>query len=665
MIKASMSEESASPSFVNEVEGVKPPLSPAKGGEGHVTNLSRRSTAGRSHLTISRTSSPGVTGNGDEPPYWAITRESGCVPALIVALKFAPDGEPIWWGGRFPQPLEAYEDLLDDLPKVLAQSGELDKRIEMLPPLDLYASNLQKSQILGEIIKSTGQGHSDSCTASVRLDLEYRQGFVCRGHVQRERAFAIFAFLANAFVFSRRNPPSNAPIILPAKISVPLKRLSVSVGRRPITDYACSVLNNWILKDPHGDFTLENIHVPRTFTGLEAEEWFFAIHAVIEHRGGLALINMKRARGEIEEFFIQRKLHLGEDREASKRAVALQRLLGHSKQFSVGAAPSSGTSSPSSEHAAAKRTTFDDLTTEKAQAVCQYLEEIEKSLEGIYETMKRLPERCPPEVFYFKIRQWVSSWPDSGVIYETYCNCGFDESKSLMTPEKFSGASGAQSSLLPSIDGFLGIAYGHKQNVEATPIEARTDLGAFIRQLKSFRFSMPVVHRELVERFESHGSLNEFIAALEEHYLKMSTSQSSSIDREKVALLQQTLADVKIRYNACIQQLTLFRKTHMDFAVRFIKGMAPKRPDAPAQASIKGTGGSDFAKHLNQHITDTKRSLYEVAGGHSQANVVTPSLSLGGSSAGGGSVTPKFSLLPTNSEKLEVKPFAIDTSKEE
>src|SRR5207244_1576023 len=131
--------------------------------------------------------------------------------------------------------------------------------------------------------------------------------------------------------------------------------------------------------------------------------------------------------------------------------------------FSVGstaAGAGSSSTSPVSEHHPAAAKSFEEVATEKAQAVARHLLGLEESLKHVYETMKRLPDKCPADVFFDKIRPWVASWPDPGVVYATFCNCGFEEQRGGLLPEKYAGASGAQSSLLPSIDGFLGIAYG-------------------------------------------------------------------------------------------------------------------------------------------------------------------------------------------------------------
>jgi hypothetical protein len=179
--------------------------------------------------------------------------------------------------------------------------------------------------------------------------------------------------------------------------------------------------------------------------------------------------------------------------------------------------------------------------------------------------------------------------------------------------------------------------------MDSTPEVARTDLGAFIRQLKSFRLSMPPQHRDLVARFESQGNLPEFIAALEEHVLKLNTTKPI------VAQLKEQLANVKTRFNQCIETLTAFRKIHMDFAVKYIKTMALKRTDA-GQAGVKGTGGSDYAKHLGQHITDTRKSLYMV---HPQV-LPSPSLQLQSSSSSAGNVSPRLALGSSTGESSAV-----------
>ena len=161
-----------------------------------------------------------------------------------------------------------------------------------------------------------------------------------------------------------------------------------------------------------------------------------------------------------------------------------------------------------------------------------------------------------------------------------------------------------------SIDGFLGIAYGQRVGgAEPTTESARTDLGAFIRQLRKFRLSMPPPHREMVNLFESEGNCRQFIAKVEE-----------LINQAEDGQLDSLLIQLKVAYNECIENLVLFRRVHTEFATNYIKKMAATSSQVEGEgltthsspAALKGTGGSDFATHLSRHVADTRKSLYAI-----------------------------------------------------
>ena len=507
--------------------------------------------------------------------YWEITELSGCTPSLQVALQTKEDGTALWWGGRFGSPLDVFEDCVDNLPQLIHEQ-KLDKALENLPNLELFASSHQQLSLKTEFENATF-GHSSTCFCS--QDGNTVTVFL-QNDVQRERAFALFSFIANAYVFSRPKTNSNLPISLPAKIAEPLNRLANHIGRKPIVDYACCVLNNWTLKDARKPFCLENIEPIRTFTGDFAEKWFYMVHAVIEHQGGRALHNMIAGKESINDFLSFAQLP------STEAGLALLKIRQHVANYTMEAVKESP------KQLAGRSFDFELEATRVTTSVVHNLQELYKSLEEILKTMKRLEDNCPPMNFYHDIRPWLSSWPDKGIIYQTYCDCSYEKKKrpDLMEPKKFSGASGAQSSLLPCIDAFLGIAY-------KTSSKARTELGAFIRQLEAFRQSMPPSHRKLIGDFENKKNVRDFINAIEQHSKN----------------LEDKLLRVKYEYNKCIQVLCKFRQHHNDFATKYIKQMAlSDNKTVNTRLSTQGTGGTDFATHLLHHLQDTKKSLYEI-----------------------------------------------------
>ena len=87
-------------------------------------------------------------------------------------------------------------------------------------------------------------------------------------------------------------------MILPDKVSIPLVQLARRVNRLPILDYASCVLNNWVpvdgidLSEKQLELKPEDVRILYTFTGLDSEKWFYAIHVCIEFEGRNALSSM-------------------------------------------------------------------------------------------------------------------------------------------------------------------------------------------------------------------------------------------------------------------------------------------------------------------------------------------------------------------------------------
>lgn len=154
--------------------------------------------------------------------------------------------------------------------------------------------------------------------------------FADLSEIQRELLFVAFSFLANASIHSRAcvlnaSPPflpkSSAsmtrstsampqPRILPKCIAIPICALASSVGRRPIVDYASSVLLNTSLRTfstlKTSDDNLETLfeHIKYTFTGSDSEKWFYAVHQEIERRGADAVSAILDSSALIDSFFV-------------------------------------------------------------------------------------------------------------------------------------------------------------------------------------------------------------------------------------------------------------------------------------------------------------------------------------------------------------------------
>lgn len=269
-------------------------------------------------------------------------------------------------------------------------------------------------------------------------------------------------------------------VALPRAIAEPWWAVAAATGRPPIITHASLVLNNWRRLDPTGPLTLDNLDTLVTFLGGSDERWFYLVTVAIEASGGPSMAALVRAQASAE---------LGD-----------------------------------------------------VAGVREQLPIIEAALEAMTADMKRMPEQCDPYIFYHRVRPYLSSWPEDGVIYT---GVGSE-------PRRYSGGSAAQSSLIQALDAGLGIRH-------ASP---------FLAEMRRY---MPAAHRRFVEAVEAGPSLRLFAAERVTHEPQL---------RDQV--------------NRCVDLLDAFRQIHMAFSVRYIKQQAP--PDAEAI----GTGGTDFVSLLTE-----------------------------------------------------------------
>ncbi len=278
--------------------------------------------------------------------------------------------------------------------------------------------------------------------------------------------------------------------VIPSSLAVPLCSVARQCGRPPIASHASIVLNNWRRIDPDGPIELENLATVQNFLGGQDEDWFFLTTAAIE---------------------------------------------------SVGAA----TVSASVEGLAA-------ASAGDAERVHTALHKIHEAVQDCLSILDRIPERCAPEVFYSRIRPFLTGWPEEGIIYEGVS----DE------PKTFIGGSAAQSSLLQSIDAALGVRHTHG------------DSGPFLMEMRKY---MSPKHRNFIEHLESQTSLRTYIEG-------------------------GGSAELKDKLNDTIGIVDRFRKGHMKIAAQYILEQAGEDGD------ITGTGGTEFVTFLSRTRADTGES---------------------------------------------------------
>src|SRR5262249_46857917 len=105
------------------------------------------------------------------------------------------------------------------------------------------------------------------------------------------------------------------------------------------------------------------------------------------------------------------------------------------------------------------------------------LKRIASAFADMRETLLRVEEKCDHYIYYHRVRPFLAGWGEAGVIYE-----GISD-----TPQKFVGASAAQSSLLQSLDAGLGVTH---RDDGTHPF------------LLAMRHYMPPAHRRFIEALD-------------------------------------------------------------------------------------------------------------------------------------------------------------------
>ena len=182
--------------------------------------------------------------------------------------------------------------------------------------------------------------------------------------------------------------------------------------------------------------------------------------------------------------------------------------------------------------------TWRALERSDEEGVNRALSEIADGVWRQVAVLRRIPEKMDPALYYRTFRPYIRFFED--VVYEDVSD----------TPFSFRGETGAQSSLVPALVGFMKIR--HQQSM-------LTD------HLADMRKFMPPEHRRLLEQIESMPS-------------------------------PRRLADKGV-YNEVLEAMAVFREVHHGWAHEYIH----KRVEDP-----RGTGGTPYMQWLGQLIRETR-----------------------------------------------------------
>jgi indoleamine 2,3-dioxygenase len=100
-----------------------------------------------------------------------------------------------------------------------------------------------------------------------------------------KRAYSVLSFVGQGYIWMG----GDVVKVLPKKLAVPWALVSERLGVKPVINYAAPVLYNYQLKDPAKPLTVDNLQPLLSFTGNEAESWFFMVHVAVEAAAGPGL----------------------------------------------------------------------------------------------------------------------------------------------------------------------------------------------------------------------------------------------------------------------------------------------------------------------------------------------------------------------------------------
>ena len=200
--------------------------------------------------------------------------------------------------------------------------------------------------------------------------------------------------------------------------------------------------------------------------------------------------------------------------------------------------------------------------TSSEKEILNLLNQIAESMKKVNLIFARMPEKCDPYIYYHRVRPFIFGTKDNpdlkkGLIYE-----GQFENK----PQFFRGETGAQSSIIPSLDGALQISH------------TKDNLRHYLNEMRDY---MPPKHREFINSLENKSMLKQLI------------SDSNKLIK---------------KYNDCLEEIRVFRAMHLEYAGTYIhKQSQIENPFGRGGSTITGTGGTPFMKYLKKHRDETEQ----------------------------------------------------------
>ena len=194
-------------------------------------------------------------------------------------------------------------------------------------------------------------------------------------------------------------------------------------------------------------------------------------------------------------------------------------------------------------------------------ALIKELKEMACALDGMYASLCAMVLHCDPFIYFHRVRPYIHGWKNNpslpnGLIYEVVLEYG-------RQGQILRGETGAQSSIIPSLDAFLRVC--HQEDI----------LKTYLMEMRTY---MPPKHKFFLEAVEAGPSTRDFVLA-----------QTTNVELKKI-------------YDECVDWVEKFRTKHLEYAVSYIAKQAQTDPSNPAQV---GTGGTPFVKYLTKHRDET------------------------------------------------------------
>ena len=321
---------------------------------------------------------------------------------------------------------------------------------------------------------------------------------------------------------------------------MPFLKIASHLGLPPTATYSALNLWNFEAASPDTDLSLiENLKALHTFTGTKDEEWFYLISVAIEAHGAEIIPVMLHAMAAVR--------------------------------------------------------------TKNSHLVLAALVKFGYCVREMGSILRRMNEKCSPEVFYQEIRPFLAGSKNmavaglpKGVFY--------DEGNGKGEWRQFSGGSNAQSSLIAFCDVVLGVEHcdskdsGSKNTFFQVGALESTKMFPLTKE-QEMRNYMPRAHRTFLQRVEEMASIRDFAAT------------------------QKSVPELGEAYNFAVNELRKFRDIHIQIIARYI--IRPSRQYAPKEDTgrnlavaslttpdkdLHGTGGTQLLPFLRQSRDETKNT---------------------------------------------------------